>query len=1339
MGSTFPRVDREYVEQIPPNQQRPARQWPAFRIDFPENLPISARAEEIVNAIASGSVLILAGETGSGKTTQIPKMCLAAGRGTKGRIACTQPRRVAALSLSRRVAEELGVEWGREVGCKVRFSDETTKDTVVKFLTDGMLLAEAQGDPLLQEYDTIVVDEAHERSLNIDFLLGHLRQLRFRRPELKIIITSATIDTEAFSAAFDGAPVILVEGRTFPVEVIYSPLDELGADAVEGEERRAEALHYVDGAVESAERIAASSSQGDVLVFMPSERDIRETCELLSGRLRNWEVVSLYGRLTNDEQRRVFSPGQRRRIVVATNIAETSLTIPGIRFVVDTGLVRLSRYSPQARTRRLPIEPVSQSSADQRKGRCGRVAEGVCIRLYSEEDYLARPRFTQPEIQRANLADVILRLKASGLGDVERFPFISPPATKAVRSGYLILEELGAFGSGEARELTPLGRELAKLPVDPTVARMILQAREEKAVEQVLVIASGLSIQDPRERPQEKRAEADNAHRRFANPDSDFLTLLNIWDAFHSEVESMSQGRLRAFCRSHHLSYMRMREWRDVHSQISEALSNRGDKRFSSVFDGLRPGTERSVAYGTPAYRAIHRSILAGLLGTIAKLDEENGGYKATHGRQVALFPGSVLFKRDSHQASADKGKAGARKQGKAPRWIMAAEITETARLYARTCARLDPTWVLDLASHVVSTSHSEPFWSAESGRVLVKQRTRLYGLELESRAVGYGPIDPAKATEIFIREGLVNDTITWPFDFIAHNRKVRQSVESALTRTRHSGYLNLDEAAYHFYAGRLSSVSSVPELVDLVRERRHHEPRFLMMEAGDLRQEGADLHDAHEYPAAIPIENRAIPLDYAYKPGKDDDGATLSVRVRDARLLNPAVVDWAIPGHLAGKVEHYLRALPKEERIRFMPLAEHARRFTETLSKASPELRKTKTVGAALADLVHSQHGFWPDTSAWAAKPLPDHLRLRIRIVDDKYREIAAGRELASVLSALEAREREGAAELSREDPDTWRQARRKWERPAQQSWTFGSVPGRVVVSEDAGVVTYGYPALCKAASGVGLALFHSEKEAVKSNKEGLEALLSLALRNDLAWLHRDLKAVASLGPLLAMLKPADELQEDAHLCLRDWVCGLPVDPMDESGFAAAVARGRESLKGLVPRFVDLLRKIISLRQELLVEKSPYPTLADDLALLVPADFVRTTPYVQLAHFPRYLKAMKLRASKRRQYPARDSERTAVIAPYAAAARKQGGPFRWLVEEFRVSLFAQELGTAVPVSAVKLDQALQSPGSAEAGARTAPPKHEPAPKAQPAPQRKTSLKSLSGLENALRRGTPSG
>ena len=628
-----------------------------FRIEYPPELPISARADEIVTAIPENQVLVLAGETGSGKTTQIPKMCLAAGRGDRGRIACTQPRRVAATSVARRVAEELNVPFGREVGCKIRFADQTTGDTVIKFMTDGMLLAELQADPELREYDTIIVDEAHERSLNIDFILGHLRRLRMRRPELKIIITSATIDTAAFSAAFGDAPVIEVSGRVYPVEVIYAPLDELGRDGPPGRPEEAAAgpavppyprnrddLTYIEAAVEAVERVLLESSAGDVLVFLPTERDIREARDQIEGRrLGTLEVVPLFGRLTNAEQQRVFSPARHRKIVLATNIAETSLTIPGIRFVIDTGLARVSRYSPQSRTRRLPVESVSQSSADQRKGRCGRVSDGVCIRLYSEQDYNDRPRFTQPEIQRSNLADVILRMKAFGLGDIEEFPFLNAPPTKGIRAGYALLHELGAID--DAGVLTELGRELAHLPVDPTVGRMILQARTEKSLREVLIIAAALSIPDPRERPLDQQQKADTAHKRFTHADSDFLTLLAIWEDYHDEFEAMTLGKLRKFCTTHFLSFMRMREWRDVHGQLEDTLRERDGFKATSIYDGLKRDQELKLTLGTPAYAAIHRCILTGLLGNVATRTDE-GDYHAAHDRRVNVFPGSTLFER---------------------------------------------------------------------------------------------------------------------------------------------------------------------------------------------------------------------------------------------------------------------------------------------------------------------------------------------------------------------------------------------------------------------------------------------------------------------------------------------------------------------------------------------------------------------------------------------------------------------------------------------------------------------------------------------------------------------
>lgn len=1362
--SFLPAIDWEGTFHACPVSKPDQKPSFRFRIDFPPELPITARAEEIVALIQSHQVVILAGETGSGKTTQIPKMCLAAGGGRQGKIACTQPRRVAALSVSRRVAEELGVEWGGPVGCKIRFDDHTSRDTVIKFLTDGMLLAEVQSDPLLRGYDTIILDEAHERSLNIDFLLGHLRTLRFKRPELKIVITSATIDTEAFSAAFDGAPVVQVSGRTYPVEVIYSPLDGLGSDYVEDPDEpdqaaersaRVEALHYVDGAAAAIERIVAESEGGDILVFLPSERDIREVRDLIETggpeRRPRFDVVPLFGRLSNADQQRVFAVSQRRKVVLATNIAETSLTIPGIRYVVDTGLARISRYSPQARTRRLPIQPVAQSSADQRKGRAGRVADGICIRLYSEKDYVERPRFTQPEIQRANLADVILRLKAYGLGDIERFPFINPPATKAIRSGYALLEEIGALAQPTtadaaapgSRELTPIGRELARLPVDPTVGRMILQARHEKCVRELVVIAAGLSIQDPRERPLDKQAAADAAHRRFRHPDSDFLTLLAIWNTFHDEFERLSQARLRRFCHDHFLSYVRMREWRDIHAQLMDVLEQRNDFRLTSVFDGVpeqaNAAPEDALAFGTPAYRAIHRSVLAGLLGNIAHYDEENRLYKAAHDRKVVLFPGSVLFKRDEprRRPTEGQGRSEPKKSAKLPRWIMAAEIVETSRLYARTCARLDPVWVLDLGAHLLKTSHSEPFWNVDGGRVMVKQRTRLYGLEMDARAVSYGKIDPVHATEIFIREGLVNDTITWPLDFLAHNRRVREEVEHVLTRTRDSGYLNLDEALYRYYASHLmpddaapegvpddlvGGISSAAELVDLTRGRRGKNPTFLHLSPDDLRDPDELKHDATAFPETLPLENRALPLSYAYKPGQDDDGVNLDINVRDALSLAPAALDWAVPGHLQSKVEHYLRTLPKEQRRVFVPLAESVKQVSSAVASLARLRDHAHTLEDLLEEHLRDRFALRVDRSVWKEKALPGHLLVRVRVRDDEGKVLVASRHLEEVRAALAVRAREASIAVARDDPEAWKRARARWEKAESTDWVFGDVPDRVHVCDQAGVAVQAYPTLAPGDQGVALRLSRSEEESHRLSRLGLGRLLDLQLRYELAWLEKELRALRSLGALTATLAPIESIQADAFVSLRRWVTDpARITARTKSAFAAALIGAKADLRGVVPRLTDVLREILSLRQSLLVSPQPYAGQLRDLDALLLPNFIRLTPYERLSHLPRYLRAMALRAERWRQNPAKDAERARQLAPFVAAGAKRAwdDPVRWLVEEFRVSLFAQELGTAEPVSAVKLERILA--GKEEESRPTVHPAAPPASAPKPAAPAATS------------------
>ncbi|HWQ93647.1 MAG TPA: ATP-dependent RNA helicase HrpA, partial [Clostridia bacterium] len=897
---------------------------------YPPQLPITAKKEEIVAAIRANQVLVVAGETGSGKTTQIPKMCLEAGLGVEAKIGCTQPRRVAALSISRRIAEELNVEWGRQVGCKIRFDDWSSPESYIKLMTDGILLAETQGDPLLSDYNAIIIDEAHERSLNIDFLLGYLKGLLAKRPELKLIITSATIDTEAFSRAFDNAPIIEVSGRLYPVEVRYSPLDAASEDSGE--------LTYVDAAVRAAEEALCEQGSGDVLVFMPGERDIRETSDLLRTRLgAQAEIIPLFGRLSSGEQQRVFAPAATRKIVVATNIAETSLTIPGIRYVIDSGLARMSRYNPRTRIKRLPVEPVSQSSANQRKGRSGRVQDGVCIRLYSEADFQDRPPYTQPEIQRANLAEVILRMKAFRLGHIETFPFLNPPSPAAIQAGYNLLQELGAIDAD--KELTPLGRDLARLPIDPTLGRMLLQAQKEHATRELLIIAAGLSIQDPRERPLEQKEAANAAHKRFADPQSDFLTLLNIWNAVHDEWETLrTQNQRRKFCKANFLSYLRMREWQDLHAQLHDALDE-----ISAVH----------LNDSNAAYPAIHRSVLTGLLGHVAMRTERNL-FQGAGNRKLTLFPGSALYDRaERHKKPGpDKGKAppSARAPSQ-PEWIVAGEVVETSQLFVRTVAGIDPLWIVDLAPHLVKITHHHPHWSPEAGRVLVEEKITLHGLTVHQRKAAFGNIDPEQATEIFIRSALVEGrlfletsgeqrSLRGPakptsrsliesaspaepvaaahYSFLHHNNGVRQKIETWQTRMRRHDLLDLDQALVDFYKRHIQQVSSIHEFNRFLREKEDWS--FLHVTEADLTGGVDTSYDPNAFPDAVTLGGETVSLSYAYTPGEERDGITFRMGYHLAQALSPANVDWAVPGLREAQIAELLRSLPKSIRRQLMP-----------------------------------------------------------------------------------------------------------------------------------------------------------------------------------------------------------------------------------------------------------------------------------------------------------------------------------------------------------------------------------------------------------------------------------
>ncbi len=1308
---------------------REGRRLNAPRPAYPPELPITTRRDDIVAAIRAHPVIVVAGETGSGKTTQIPKMCLEAGLGIEAMIGCTQPRRVAALSISRRIAEELNVTWGREVGCKIRFDDRSAAQTYIKLMTDGILLAETQGDPNLAQYNAIVLDEAHERSLNIDFLLGHLKGLLARRKDLKLIITSATIDTQAFSKQFDNAPVIEVSGRLYPVEVQYQPLDV--ASEEQGE------VSYVDAAVQAAERILCETGSGDVLIFMPGERDIREAGDRLESRFAGGaEIIPLFGRLSTGDQQRVFAPAARRKVVVATNIAETSLTIPGIRYVIDAGLARISRYNPRTRTKRLPIEPVSQSSANQRKGRAGRLQNGVCIRLYAEEDFQARPPFTQPEIQRANLAEVILRMTAFHLGEIETFPFIQPPTPAAIASGYDLLEELGALD--DQHVLTPLGEDLARLPIDPTLGRMLLQSQHEHATRELLIIAAGLSIQDPRERPLEQKAAATAAHQQFSDPQSDFLSLLNIWNAVHDEWDGLrTQGQRRKFCKQRFLSYSRMREWQDLYAQLHNALD-----------DLVRLKLNESNA----AYEAIHRSILAGLIGHVARLEQRNT-YKAAGNRLVSVFPGSALYARGEprKKPSVKGGKPAPEPKSNQPQWIVAGEVVETLQLFARTIAGIDPLWIFQLAPHCCKVTHVNPHWNPGAGKVLVEEVVTLEGLEVQRRKVAYGNINPDDATAIFIRSALVEENVMPrrnrqgegadsdrddvrvltsveqkepelppQYRFLAHNRGIRAKIENWRTRVRHHALGDLEQALAEFYARHLTGVSSLAELNRMLREPGVQE-RLCISEAELAGGQMMD-YDVAAFPDAVSVRGQPVPLSYAYAPGEDHDGVTVELPFTLAQTASSALIEWSVPGLREEMVSVLLRALPKSIRRELMPLPPKvAQIICEFQPTGAPFLQD-------LAVFLHSRYGVAVKAADWPANALPAHLRPRIDIVDHERKSLGMGRDLAELQERLKQEQPKPVAKGESAD---WIRATQCWERFGLTDWTCGDLPERITVSEGPGLPEYAWPGIEYAEGVVNVRLFRNPDVARAASLIGVQRLVEVAIQKDLAWLARDLRALNRYDALYAPVGDSAELRETALEHLRRYL--LPTEPLPaltRAHFEAAVAVARQRLPGLVPQFMDRLGPILQLRQQVLqrigaakvqavsrprtlssltqlgapaVIKSADP-LAAELGGLVSSRFLERITYDRLTHLPRYLKALLIRAERAALNPAKNQERLRQLAPYQDAlrtlqaqpagspeARRQREVFRWMVEEFKVSLFAQELGTAMPVSAKRLDQQLEA------------------------------------------------
>ncbi|HWH27390.1 MAG TPA: ATP-dependent RNA helicase HrpA [Mycobacteriales bacterium] len=1250
------RVGDRLLADLARAEQRIARRRASVpHIRYPD-LPVSARREDLLAALSSSQVVVVAGETGSGKTTQLPKMLLELGRGVRGQIGHTQPRRIAARTVAERVAEELEVPLGSAVGYKVRFTDRAGDDTLVKLMTDGVLLAELQRDRDLLTYDAIVVDEAHERSLNVDFLLGYLAQLLPRRPDLTVVITSATIETARFAEHFGGAPVVEVTGRTFPVEVRYRPRTA-DVDDDEDSEPRDEITAICDAVDE-----LQAEGPGDVLVFLSGEREIRDAADALRGRAREGtEVLPLYGRLSAAEQHRVFTPSSGNRVVLATNVAETSLTVPGIRYVVDPGSARISRYSMRTKVQRLPIEPISRASADQRKGRCGRVAAGICIRLYSEDDFLGRPEFTDPEILRTNLASVLLQMAALGLGDVEAFPFVDPPDRRQVRDGVDLLQELGAFDRD--KRLTSIGRRLARLPVDPRLGRMVLEADRTGCVHEVLVLAAAMSIQDPRERPTDERAKADQLHARFRDEHSDFTTWLNLWRYLQDRQDELSSSAFRRLCRREFLHYLRIREWQDLYAQLRSAVRD-----MDVQVDDDAPASDTQV----------HRAVLAGLLSHIGVRDEVRRDYLGARGARFAVFPGSAL----------------ARKQ---PRWVMAGELVETSRLFARTVARIDPAWVEPLAQHLVKRQYSEPHWSKKRAGVVATERVTLYGVPIVAgRTVDYGRIDPELSRELLLRQGLVEGEWDTQHAFVAQNRATLETVEALEDRLRRRDLAVDDEALFTFYDARVpADVVSGRHFDAWWKRQRHETPGLLTLTIADLVQDDAAAVSALDLPDAWvqgrPPDELRLDLHYVFEPGSAEDGVTVDVPLELLNRVDGDDLAWQVPGFRHELVTELLRGLPKPVRRALGPAPDRARDLLDAVEPRSGPLLDV------LADAVRRTTGVLVQPADWDLSRVPPHLRMTIRVHDDGD-VLAEGKDLDALRAELAPRLR---AALST--------ATSRLERTGLTDFPAGALPQAV----DVGAVR-AYPALVDEGASVAVRVLPTPAEQAAVHRRGVRRLLLLQLPSPL-------KAVVGRMPNRTKLALASSPYPSVPALLQDCVEAAVDVLVDESGGppwdAEAWVRVRDAARGRLEREVErlvddtgtVLAEAQRLRERL--DGTTHPLLQDAVAdvrsqvdRLVGPSFVSRTGRRRLPDLVRYVQAAHRRLDRLTDDVDRDRRAMRLVhgverdhadvlarLPPARRSAPEVVEVRWMLEELRIGLFAQPMRTAYPVSEKRVLRALDA------------------------------------------------
>jgi ATP-dependent helicase HrpA len=1241
---------------------------PAIR--YPPELPVSQRASEIGDAIRAHPVVIVSGATGSGKTTQLPKIALQAGRGVRGLIGHTQPRRIAARAVATRIAEELGTPLGEAVGYKVRFTDHTRPDAYVKLMTDGILLAETQRDRSLCDYDTIIVDEAHERSLNIDFLLGYLKQLLARRPDLKVIITSATLDAERFARHFGTdagpAPVIEVSGRMYPVEVRYRPLG--GADDVgTGEADDEEALE--DAIVTTAEELWREGP-GDILVFLPGEREIRETGDLVRRSLARRpyadavEILPLYSRLSVQEQQRIFTPSRGRRIVLATNVAETSLTVPGIRYVIDTGLARIKRYNPRNKTTQLAIEKISQAAAQQRAGRSGRVQDGLCVRLYADDDFAARPPYTDPEILRSSLASVILRMAALDLGAVDAFPFVEPPTPRAIADGFQLLQELGAVD--EARALTPAGRELARLPLDPRIGRIVLAARDSGCLAEALVIASALSVQDPRERPLDRQAAADQAHLRFRDERSDFLSLVALWEFFADLMaQKLSHRKLVDACRAQFVNFLRLTEWRDVHRQVESELTESGWKWNAAL----------PASFDDARYERLHKALLAGLVANVGMKGEDGDGFLGTRGLRFYLHPGSGLAK-------------------KPPRWVLAAELVETARLFARCAARIEPEWVEEVAGDRVTREFFDARWDEVRGEVVASERVQLYGLTLvPRRKVSFGSKDPDVAREVFIREALVEGRLATKGAFLAHNAKQVAAVAELEHKARRQDVLVDADTIAAFYAERIPrGVHSLATFERWRADAEKRDPKHLFLTREALMRHAASGITDLLYPETMVMAGTTLPLKYRFAPGHPLDGLTLTVPLALLNQLDDARLSWVVPGMAREKVGWYLKALPKRFRNRLIPLPEFVTAFLEDTKPDQVPLPE------AIRDWLKQRLNDTPPPDVWEAMSMPEHLAVNVRVVDAAGKELGQGRDLVRLRAQLGE-----AAQM------TFAATGPAFERKGLKRWDFGDLPETLTVTRNGQRLT-GYPALVDEGDSVSVKLLDTPDAATVETRSGIVRLIRIALADAVGRWEKGgpgfLQSALALKPAIAPDRLARELS--TAICDRAFIGDDPL-PRSEPAFTEQLKRAKTRLPAVAESAQRLLAEIAAeyqgLSQRLTALPPAHSRFAADIRAqrdaLVHPGFLAQTPWANLQHVPRYLKALDRRVAKYLERPDRDLKHAQPVASLwqryrdraernRAAGRFEPAlaEFRWLLEELKVSLFAQELRTPFPVSYKRVEKA---------------------------------------------------